>query len=249
MLAVLHLLSSSIVGVTRLQFAMSSLKFTSIAVALAPVPRRHINLLSGQRSVPPAFLKLQKVSSFLFSPAAKMTMFGLEVSVWKCSSLFLSGNHASVKTEEFLLPVSLSARAANNDFQSGKACWLSLVLFLVSWRAGVDGQFNLAEREKQWHLPFRGFPWGTPKIKNQKFTHLRISPYRLLKSYRLPRQAGHCRHAAAATAASATLPTPRCRRRQCRTAATANAALLPSCQGRRASAARQSAGSPLSFLP
>ncbi len=60
---------------------MSSLKFTSIAVALAPVPRRHINLLSGRRSVPPAFLKQWKVSSFLFLPAAKMTMFGMEVSV------------------------------------------------------------------------------------------------------------------------------------------------------------------------
>ncbi len=62
-----------------------------------------------------------------------------------------------------------------------KACWLSLVLFLLSQRAGVDGQFDLNEREKQWHLPFCGFPWGTPKIKNRKFTHLRISPYRLLK--------------------------------------------------------------------
>jgi hypothetical protein len=33
---------------------------------------------------------------------------------------FLSGNHASVKTEVFLLPVMLSAWAAKNDFQSGK---------------------------------------------------------------------------------------------------------------------------------
>ena len=71
----------------------------------------------------------------------------------------------------------------------GKACWLSLVLFLLSRRAGVDGQFNLAEREEQWHLPFCGFPWGTPKIKNQKFTRLRISPYRLLKTEKtLPKE-------------------------------------------------------------
>ncbi len=66
---------------------------------------------------------------------------------------FRLGDHASVKTEVFLLPVSLSARAAKNDFQSGKACWLSLVLFLLSRRAGIDGQFNSSKREKQWHLP------------------------------------------------------------------------------------------------
>jgi hypothetical protein len=47
----------------------------------------------------------------------------------------------------------------------------------------------LAEREKQWRLPFRGFPWGTPKFKNKKFTRLRISPYRLLKTEKtLPKE-------------------------------------------------------------
>jgi hypothetical protein len=46
--------------------------------------------------------------------------------------------------------------------------WGYLVLFLLSWRAGIDCQLNLAESKKQWHLPFRGFPWGTPKIKKTK---------------------------------------------------------------------------------
>ncbi len=47
--------------------------------------------------------------------------------------------------------------------------YLSLFLFLLSQRAGIDSQFNLAWRreKKQWHLPLVVFPWGT-KIKKNK---------------------------------------------------------------------------------
>jgi hypothetical protein len=57
-----HLQSASIVGVTRGQSAIRFVASTSIAVAFAPVPERHINFLFGQRSVPPTFLKLWRTS-------------------------------------------------------------------------------------------------------------------------------------------------------------------------------------------
>ncbi len=84
----------------------------------------------------------------------------------RCLS-FVLGDHALVKTEVFLLPVLLSARAAKKDFQSGEKHvgldYLSLFLFLLNHRAGVDGQFNLVwpREKKQWHLPLVVFPWGT----------------------------------------------------------------------------------------
>ncbi len=51
------------------------------AVALDPEPKRHINLVVGQRSVPPATLKLWRAWMFLSWSAAKMTLLMSEMRV------------------------------------------------------------------------------------------------------------------------------------------------------------------------
>jgi hypothetical protein len=53
-----HLQILLIFGMISGQSAMKVALFTWIAKALAPVAKRNINLLLGQRRVPPAYLKL-----------------------------------------------------------------------------------------------------------------------------------------------------------------------------------------------
>ena len=80
-MAVVHSWRASIVGVTRLQSSMRVKGLTSRGVASVPVPKRHINFFSGRSNVPPAFLKLWRVGSFLFESVAKRTKSGSVVNV------------------------------------------------------------------------------------------------------------------------------------------------------------------------
>jgi hypothetical protein len=62
--------------------------------------------------------------------------------------------------------------------------WGFLFLFLLSRRAGIDGQFNLVwPREKNNGTFPSSFSVGYSKLKkNRNISRLRISPYRLLKN-------------------------------------------------------------------
>jgi hypothetical protein len=76
-----HSCSLLIVGVIRLhgfkRLCLSMMK----AVALNPMPKRHINLVVGRRSMPPPTLKLWRAWMFLSWSAAKMTLLMSETRV------------------------------------------------------------------------------------------------------------------------------------------------------------------------
>ncbi len=66
--------------------------------ALGNEPKRHNNLVAGQRRVPPRTLKLWRAWIFMsWSVArARRTLLMSEMRVQNCLTLFLSGDQASV---------------------------------------------------------------------------------------------------------------------------------------------------------
>ncbi len=157
----------------RLQFATSCFEFILIAIALAPLPRRCINLFSGQRSVPPAFLKLWKVSSFLFSPAAKIDHVWVGGEHLKTLFVICFGRPCLGEDWGVFVACFVVCAGCKERFPIGEKHvgfdYLSFFLFLLSQRVGVDGQFNLVgTREKNNGTFPLWFFRGVLKLKNQK---------------------------------------------------------------------------------
>ncbi len=106
----MHAMMDTYVGVVTSQVASRVVLSTMMADVTWPVPIRQAYLFVGFRRVPPRFLKLWRIMTFLFASKARTAMLASLVIVVSFVALGTTWAHAWVKTQVSLLPASLVVR-------------------------------------------------------------------------------------------------------------------------------------------
>ncbi len=106
----MHAMMDTYVGLVTSQVASRVVSSTMMADVTWPVPIRQAYVVVGLRRVPPRFLKLWRIMTFLFASNARTAMVASLVIVVSFGVLGVTWAHAWVKTLVSLLPALLVVR-------------------------------------------------------------------------------------------------------------------------------------------